>query len=78
MSWAHKLQRSGYSETIRHEVIKNAGEKYEKKCHEEDKGAGRLTDPESGGREKGRGGKKFKVSKWHTSQKDQISAPLIL
>ena len=35
---AQKLRRSGYPETIIHEVIKSACEKYDKMCEEEDRG----------------------------------------
>ena len=36
--WSHKLRRSGYPESVRHEVIKTAWEKYDRMCEEEDKG----------------------------------------
>ena len=43
--WSHKLKRSGYPESVRHEVIKTACEKYDKVCEEEDKGGRRVHRP---------------------------------
>ena len=36
--WSHKLRRSGYPATVRHEVIKAACEKWDRMCEDEDKG----------------------------------------
>ena len=37
-NWCRKLRNSGYPETMRHEVIKAAVDRFEKMCHEEDQG----------------------------------------
>ena len=35
---SEKLRRSGYPETVRHEIIKTACEKYDRMCEEENNG----------------------------------------
>ena len=36
--WSRKFQRSGYTATLRHELIKTALERQDKVCSNEDKG----------------------------------------
>ena len=77
-NWCQKLRRSGYPETIRHEVIKTACEKFDKMC-EEEKNGGRPVHRPRGWRERERRKEKeLKAVNWHKNQKNQVSAPLIL
>ena len=76
--WSHKLRRSGYPETMRHEVIKTACEKFDKMCEEEDKGGRPVHRPREWRERERRREKELKVVNWHKNQKNQVSAPLIL
>ena len=74
--WSHKLRRSGYPATVRHEVIKAACEKWDRMCEDEDKGVRPVHRPREW-RER-RKEKEMKATNWHKSQESQVSAPLIL
>ena len=45
--WSRKLRRSGYPETMRHEVIKASVDRFEKICQEEDDGTRPIHQPRS-------------------------------
>ena len=55
--WSRKLRRSGYPETMRHEVIKASVDRYEKMCLEEDDGSDQFTG-QGAGRKRSGGEKK--------------------
>ena len=76
--WARKLRRSGYPETVRHQVIKTACEKWDKMCLEEDTSVRPVHRPRIWKENERRAEKEAKVSKWHQAQRNQVSAPLIL
>ena len=76
--WARKLRRSGYSATIRHQVVKEAILKYEKMCAVEDEGGRpvhRAREWQQAGR---RLDKETKTANWHKQNPNQIFVPLIL
>ena len=76
--WSRKLRRSGYPETVRHEVIRMADEKWQKMCEEEDSGVRPVYSPRGWRAAEMRLEKERKVSSWHSSQDNQPSATLIL
>ena len=76
--WSMKLRRSGYPASVRHQVVKTAMERWEKMCFDEDRGVrpinrSRFWKAKERLREKER-----KITNWHKSQRNQISAPLII
>ena len=75
---SHKLRRSGYPESVRHQVIKTACEKYDRMCEEEDKGGRPVHRPREWREKERRREKELKLSNWHKTKKKQVSAPLIL
>ena len=76
--WSKKLRRSGYPATWRHEVIKAAYEKFDKMCEDEDNGVRPIHRPREWKERERRLEKEAKVTNWHKSRPDQVSAPLIL
>ena len=76
--WSRKLRRSGYPATWRHEVIKAAYEKFDKMCNDEDNGVRPIHRPREWKERERRLEKEAKVSNWHKSKPNQVSAPLIL
>ena len=64
-SWAHKLRRSGYPGTTRHQVIKAACEKYEKMCQDEDEGVRPIHRSRDWKRKERRRQKELKQTNWH-------------
>ena len=76
--WSKKLRRSGYPATWRHEVIKTAYEKFDKMCEDEDNGVRPIHRPREWKERERRLEKEAKVTNWHKSRPDQVSAPLIL
>ena len=76
--WSRKLRRSGYPATWRHEVIKAAYEKFDKMCEDEDNGVRPIHRPREWKERERRLEKEAKVSNWHKSKPNQVSAPLIL
>ena len=77
-SWAMKLRRSGYPETVRHQVISEAVRKFEKMCHDEDSGGRPIHRARSWQKSARRLEKERKATKWHKSTADRVSAPLII
>ena len=53
--WSRKLRRSGYPATMRHEVIKAAVDRYERRMRGRMRGSGRFTAPGAGRRRRGGG-----------------------
>ena len=76
--WSHKLRRSGYPGTIRHEVIKTACEKWDRMCKDEDNGVRPVHRPRTWREKERREEKEDKRKNWHKSDKNQVSAPLIV
>ena len=76
--WSKKLRRSGYPATWRHEVIKAAYEKFDKMCEDEDNGVRPIHRPREWKERERRLEKEAKVTNWHKSRPNQVSAPLIL
>ena len=76
--WTHKLRRSGYSATIRHQVIKTAIDKWEKMCREEDQGTRPIHRSRHWKARERQKEKDLKVTNWHKTQRNQTSAPLII
>ena len=76
--WSLKLRRSGYPETVRHEVIKTASERWQKMCEEEDEGVRPVHRPRGWRAKERRLEKEKKVLSWHSHKGTQASAPLIL
>ena len=76
--WSRKLRRSGYPETMRHEVIKASVDRFEKMCQEEDDGTRPIHRPRSWKEEERRREKELKRTHWHKNKPGQVSAPLIL
>ena len=76
--WARKLRRSGYPETVRHQVIKTALEKWEKMCKEEDAGVRPVHRPREWKEKERRKEKEKKRETWHQTKAGQVSAPLIV
>ena len=75
---SRKLRRSGYPETVRHEVIRMADEWWHKMCKEEDSGVRPVHRPRGWMTKERRLERERKVSSWHYSQDNQASAQLIL
>ena len=63
---------------MRHEVIKTDCEKYDRMCEEEDKGGRPVHRPREWREKERRREKELKLSNWHKTKKNQVSAPLIL
>ena len=76
--WSLKLRRSGYPETVRHEVIRTSSERWQKMCEEEDSGVRPVHRPRGWKAKERRLEKERKAACWHSSQSNQPSAPLIL
>ena len=78
--WARKLCRSGYPCTVRHQVVKEAVEKYEKKCDVEDSGGRPVHRAREWQQKSRRLEKELRPANWHQrkSEPDNISAPLIV
>ena len=78
--WARKLRRSGYPCTVRHQVIKEAVEKYERMCKVEDDGGRPVHRAREWQQMARRLEKELKPANWHKSKSDTegISAPLII
>ena len=76
--WAKKLQRSGYPQTVRHQVIKEAVDKYENMCEVEDAGGRQVHRARKWQKAARRLEKERKVSTWHKKVEGQMSAPLII
>ena len=77
-SCSQKLRRSGYPTTVRHQVIKTAITKWEQMCEDEDKGVRPIHRPRHWKAKERKREKEMKLTNWHKSQREQISAPLIL
>ena len=77
-NWCRKLRKSGYPETMRHEVIKAAVDRFEKMCHEEDQGIRPIHRPRSWKEEERRRAKEMERTSWHQTKPNQVSAPLII
>ena len=76
--WARKLRRSGYPETVRHQVIKTACDKWDSMCKDEDTGVRPVHRARTWRERERRMEKEAKVSNWHQAQRNQVSAPLII
>ena len=76
--WARKLRRSGYPATTRHQVIKEAVEKYEKMCVVEDEGGRPVHRARECQQAARRLDKETSRVNWHKLDPSQISAPLII
>ena len=63
--WSKKLQRSGYPQTVRHEVIKTAYERWNKMCEMEDGGGRPIHRPRSWMARERQREKESKRSSWH-------------
>ena len=77
-AWAMKLKRSGYPETVRHQVITEAVRKFEKMCKEEDEGGRPVHRARSWQKSARRLEKERKGTTWHKSNPERVSAPLII
>ena len=64
--------------TVRHQVIKSACDKFDVICEQEDQGIRPIHRSRHWKADARRKEKERKVQNWHKSQKDQISAPLII
>ena len=60
--WSRKVRRSGYPETVRHEVIKTSYDRWEKMCGEEDGGGRPVIRPRGWRSQEGRQEKERKAS----------------
>ena len=76
--WARKLRRSGYPATTRHQVFKEAVEKYEKICVVEDEGGRPVHRAREWQQAARRLDKETSIVNWHKLDPSQISAPLII
>ena len=76
--WSQKLRRSGYPATVRHQAIKTAIDKREKMCLEEDQGIRPVHRSRHWKTKERQREKERKVTNWHKTQRDQVSAPLII
>ena len=77
-SWARKMKRSGYPATTRHQVIREAVEKWEKMCKVEDEGGRPVHRPRVFQLAARRLEKERKGVSWHQDKANQVSAPLII
>ena len=77
-AWAMKLRRSGYPETVRHQVISEAVRKFKKMCEDEDKGGRPIHRARSWQKSARRLEKERKKTTWHKTSADRVSAPLII
>ena len=77
-AWAMKLRRSGYPETVRHQVISESVRKFQKMCNEEDRGGRQIHRARSWQKSARRLEKERKATTWHKSNADRVSAPLII
>ena len=73
--WARKLKRSGYAATVRHQVVKEAVEKFERMCKVEDDGGRQIHRAREWQEAARRLEKELKPASWHKSSDDQPSAP---
>ena len=76
--WAKKLRRSGYPQSVRHQVIKEALDKYKRMCEVEDSGGRQVHRARKWQKAARRLEKERKLVTWHKGEKGQISAPLII
>ena len=76
--WAMKLRRSGYPQTVRHQVIKESMEKYERMCEVEDSGGRQVHRAREWQKAARRLEKESRKATWHQGAEGQISAPLII
>ena len=77
-AWATKLRRSGYPETVRHQVINEAVRKFRKMCDDEDNGVRPIHRARSWQKAARRLEKERKATTWHQTSADRVSAPLII
>ena len=77
-SFSMKLMRSGYPATKRHQAIKTACVKYDKMCEDDKNGVRPIHRSRDWMAKERRLEKERKVTKWHQSQKNKVSAPLFL
>ena len=73
--WAKKLQRSGYPQTVRHQVIKEAVDKYEKMCEVEDAGGRQVHRARNWQKAARRLEKEYKVFTWHKKVEEKCLPP---
>ena len=78
VQWAHKLRRSGYTATFRHQVIGAALRRWKRMCREAEEGIRPIHRPRDWKRKDRRMAKVGKKSNWHQAKPGQASAPLIL
>ena len=71
-------RKSGYPQTFRHQVVKSAVVKYEKMCKVEDEGGRPMYRSREWHESARRMEKERKLVSWHQTEKDTVSAPLIL
>ena len=76
--WSRKLRRSGYPETVRHEVIKTALDRWDRMCKEEDEGVRPVHRPREWKESERRKEQEKKRQNWHRGQEGLVSAPLIV
>ena len=76
--WSRKLRRSGYTATVRHQVIKTAIERWDRMMEEEDAGVRPMYRPREWKEKERRLAKEQKRQNWHQSKEGQVSAPLII
>ena len=68
--WARKLKRSGYAAIVRHQVVKEAIEKFERMCKTEDDGGRQIHRAREWQEAARRLEKELKPSSWHKSSDD--------
>ena len=77
-AWAAKLRRSGYPETVRHQVINEAVRKFKKMCDDEDGGVRPIHRARSWHKAARRLEKERKATTWHQTGANRVSAPLMI
>ena len=77
-AYSMKLKRSGYPFTVRHQVIKTVCERWDRACQEKDQGIRPIHRPREWKEMSRRLEKERKATRWHQTDKNQVSAPLIL
>ena len=77
-AWAAKLKRSGYPETVRHQVIIEAVRKFKKMCDDEDGGVRPIHRARSWHKAAPRLEKERKATTWHQTGANRVSAPLMI
>ena len=76
--WSRKLRRNGYPETVRHEVIKTALDRWDRMCEEEEEGIRPVHRPREWKEKERRKEQEKKSQNWHKGQEGLVSAPLIV